>query len=169
MTGNGTGSDTIVNSGLTNINTNGSPFPVTLPPINQRYNVNLPVANPAGSLALAILGSDYLVDLELTALQAEGEGRVVSTPRIVATNQREARILQGTEIPYQESSSSGAHDHAVQGGRAEPDGDPADHAGRPDHHGSAHHEGRGRRGSARPPMAAQFRASTSASSRRRSS
>ena len=108
MTGNGAGSDTIVNSGITNINTNGSPFPVTLPPINQRYNVNLPVANPAGSVALAILDSDYLVDLELTALQAEGEGRVVSTPRIVATNQREARILQGTEIPYQESASSGA-------------------------------------------------------------
>ena len=108
MTGNGTGSDTIVNSGITNINANGSPFPVTIPPINQRYNVNLPVANPAGSVALAILDSDYLVDLELTALQAEGEGRVVSTPRIVATNQREARILQGTEIPYQESASSGA-------------------------------------------------------------
>ena len=73
-----------------------------------RYNVNLPVANPAGSIALAILGNDYLVDLELSALQAEGDGRVISTPRIVATNQREARILQGTEIPYQESSSSGA-------------------------------------------------------------
>jgi type IV pilus assembly protein PilQ len=108
MTGNGSGSDTIVNSGISNINTNGSPFPVSLPPINQRYNVNLPVANAAGSVALAILDSDYLVDLELTALQAEGQGRVVSTPRIVATNQREARILQGTEIPYQESASSGA-------------------------------------------------------------
>ena len=77
-------------------------------PLASRYNVNLPVANPAGSIALAILGNDYLVDLELSALQAEGDGRVVSTPRIVATNQREARILQGTEIPYQESSSSGA-------------------------------------------------------------
>ena len=44
----------------------------------------------------------------LSALQAEGEGRVISTPRIIATNQKEARILQGTEIPYQESSSSGA-------------------------------------------------------------
>jgi type IV pilus assembly protein PilQ len=108
MTGNGTGSDTIVNSGIANINTNGTPFPVTMPPINNRYNVNLPVANPAGSVALAILDSDYLVDLELSALQAEGEGRVVSTPRIVATNQREAKILQGTEIPYQESASSGA-------------------------------------------------------------
>jgi len=81
---------------------------VPAPALPTRYNVNLPVASPAGSIALAILGSDYLVDLELSALQAEGDGRVVSTPRIVATNQREARILQGTEIPYQEASSSGA-------------------------------------------------------------
>ncbi len=86
----------------------GSALPVPVPPLPSRYNVNLPVANPAGSIALAILGNDYLVDLELSALQAEGDGRVISTPRIVATNQREARILQGTEIPYQESSSSGA-------------------------------------------------------------
>ena len=86
----------------------GSALPVPAPPLPSRYAVNLPVASPAGSIALAILGNDYLVDLELSALQAEGDGRVVSTPRIVATNQREARILQGTEIPYQESSSSGA-------------------------------------------------------------
>jgi type IV pilus assembly protein PilQ len=108
MTGSGEGSDTIVGSGIENLQTNGSPFPVTLGPIDQRYNVNLPVANPAGAFALAILDSDYLVDLELTALQAEGNGRIVSTPRVVATNQREARIEQGVEIPYQESSSSGA-------------------------------------------------------------
>lgn len=108
MTGTSAGSESIVNSGINNLNGNGTPFPVALGTANQRYNVNLPVANPAGSIALAILDSDYLVDLELSALQAEGDGRVVSTPRIVATNQREARILQGTEIPYQESSSSGA-------------------------------------------------------------
>ncbi|HUQ51985.1 MAG TPA: type IV pilus secretin PilQ [Gammaproteobacteria bacterium] len=86
----------------------GSILPVTAPSAGSRYNVNMPVLGPAGSIALAILGNDYLVDLELSALQAEGDGRVVSTPRIVATNQREARILQGTEIPYQEASSSGA-------------------------------------------------------------
>ena len=108
MTGSSAGSESIVNSGISNLNSSGSPFPVTLGTADQRYNVNLPVANPAGRIALAILDSDYLVDLELSALQAEGDGRVVSTPRIVATNQREARILQGTEIPYQESSSSGA-------------------------------------------------------------
>jgi type IV pilus assembly protein PilQ len=86
----------------------GSALPVPVPPASSRYNVNLPVPSPAGSIALAILGNDYLVDLELSALQAEGDGRVISTPRIVATNQREARILQGTQIPYQEASSSGA-------------------------------------------------------------
>jgi type IV pilus assembly protein PilQ len=107
ITGTGTGSGLMV--GAPQIGGAGGPAtPVTVPPIGSRYNVNLPVASPAGSVALAILGDDYLVDLELTALQAEGDGRVVSTPRIVATNQREARILQGTEIPYQEASSSGA-------------------------------------------------------------
>ena len=108
LTGDGDGSDTIVGSALDNLQNTGQPFPVDLPPIANRYNVNLPIANPAGSFALAILDSDYLVDLELSALQAEGAGRIVSTPRVIATNQREARISQGVEIPYQESSSSGA-------------------------------------------------------------
>jgi type IV pilus assembly protein PilQ len=107
MTGSGVGAGQMV--GIPSLGgPGGSALPVPVPPLATRYNVNLPVASPAGSIALAILGNDYLVDLELSALQAEGDGRVVSTPRIVATNQREARILQGTEIPYQESSSSGA-------------------------------------------------------------
>jgi type IV pilus assembly protein PilQ len=108
MTGTSAGSDTIVGSGLNNLNTSGTPFPVSVPPIGNRYNVNLPISNPAGSIALAILDSDYLVDLELSAMQAEGNGKIVSTPRVIATNQHEARIRQGVEIPYQESSSSGA-------------------------------------------------------------
>jgi type IV pilus assembly protein PilQ len=73
-----------------------------------RYNVNLPVANPAGSLAFMLLGADYLVDLEISAAQAEGRGEVISTPRVITANQREASIEQGVEIPYQESASSGA-------------------------------------------------------------
>jgi type IV pilus assembly protein PilQ len=108
MTGSSAGSDTIVTSALDNITNTGQPFPVQVAPIDSRYNVNLPVANPAGTIALAILDSDFLVDLELTALQTEGAGRIISTPRVIATNQREARISQGVEIPYQESSSSGA-------------------------------------------------------------
>lgn len=108
LTGTGSGSDQIVQSALDNLNSTGSPFPVAVGSADQRYNVNLPVANPAGSFALAILDSDYLVDLELSALQAEGQGEIISTPRVITANQREARIEQGVEIPYQESASSGA-------------------------------------------------------------
>ncbi|MBL8271828.1 type IV pilus secretin PilQ [Steroidobacter sp.] len=73
-----------------------------------RYLVNLPASNPAGRIALALLDSDYLVDLELSAAQAEGRGEIISSPRLITANQREATIEQGVEIPYQESSSSGA-------------------------------------------------------------
>jgi len=110
VTGTSNGSDTIVASGLANLNdpTNGTPFPVDVPPIDDRFAVNVPVANPAGTLALAVLNSDYIVDLELSALQTEGRGEIVSTPRIITANQKEARIEQGVEIPFQESASSGA-------------------------------------------------------------
>ena len=70
--------------------------------------VNLPVANPAGRLALTLLDSDYVVDLEITAAQREGRGEVVSAPRVITANGKEAIIEQGVEIPYQESASSGA-------------------------------------------------------------
>ena len=108
VTGSGEGSDTIVGSALDNLNTIGTPFPVDVPNIANRYNVNVPIENPAGRLALAVLDSDYIVDLELTALQAEGRGEIVSTPRVITANQKEARIEQGVEIAYQESASSGA-------------------------------------------------------------
>jgi type IV pilus assembly protein PilQ len=73
-----------------------------------RYNVNLPVASPAGSFALGILGSNYIVDLELSAAQAETRAEVISSPRVITANQKEATIETGTEIPYQQSASSGA-------------------------------------------------------------
>ncbi len=107
-TGTSTGSGTLTNSALDNLSNTGQPFPVEAPLINNRYNVNLPVASPAGSIALAVLDSDYIVDLELSALQAEGQGEVVSTPRVITANQREAVIRQGVEIPFQEAASSGA-------------------------------------------------------------
>ena len=108
VTGTGEGSDEIVDSALDNLNLFGTPFPVDVPNIGNRYNVNVPIENPAGRLALAVLDSDYIVDLELTALQAEGRGEIVSTPRVITANQKEARIEQGVEIAYQESASSGA-------------------------------------------------------------
>jgi len=108
MTGTSAGSDTIVQSALENLASIGNPFPVTFGTAAERYNVNLPVVNPAGVMNLAILDDDYLVDLELSAVQAEGKGEIVSTPRVITVNNLEAYIEQGVEIPYQESSSSGA-------------------------------------------------------------
>ena len=103
--------DTGLSSAITNLGKTGSIYPVGVPTGNDapgRYNVNMPVSNPAGSLAFMLLGADYIVDLELSAAQAEGRGEVVSSPRIVTANQKEATIEQGTEIPYQQSASSGA-------------------------------------------------------------
>jgi type IV pilus assembly protein PilQ len=108
VSGSGSGTNTIVNSALNNQQSTGSMYPVQLPALGDRYNVNLPVANPAGRLGLALLGEDYLIDLELSAAQAEGRGEVISSPRVITANQKEASIRQGVEIPYQESSSSGA-------------------------------------------------------------
>ncbi len=85
-----------------------SPPPVSLPSLSDRLNVNLPVAKPAGQIAFAVLGSDFLVDLELSAMQAEGQGEIVSSPRVITANQSGAVIEQGTEIPYQQAASSGA-------------------------------------------------------------
>jgi type IV pilus assembly protein PilQ len=81
---------------------------VGIPTAASRYNVNLPVGNPAGSFALGILGSNFIVDLELSAAQAETQANIISSPRVVTANQKEATIEQGVEIPYQQSASSGA-------------------------------------------------------------
>ena len=80
-----------------------------IPALSNRYNVNLPVTqgNP-GRIRLASLTGNWLIDLELSALEAEGEGEVISTPRVVTANQAEAFIQQGVEIPYEEATSSGA-------------------------------------------------------------
>ena len=77
------------------------------PSLGERLNVNLPaVAGNAGGWAFSILAADYLLDLELTALETEGRGEVVSTPRVVTTNQKEATIKQGVQIPYEETAAS---------------------------------------------------------------
>ncbi|MEO7072924.1 MAG: type IV pilus secretin PilQ [Rhodanobacter sp.] len=71
------------------------------------FNVNLPIATPAGQLGLAILGRNYMVDLELSAAQTEGRGEVVSSPRVITANQQEAVIRQGQEIGYVTYQNSG--------------------------------------------------------------
>ena len=75
-----------------------------------RLNVNLPVSGSTGSIALALAKLPFgtLLELELSALQAEGKGEVISNPRVVTANQKEATIQEGEEIPYLEASSSGA-------------------------------------------------------------
>ncbi|MEW5755681.1 MAG: type IV pilus secretin PilQ [Pseudomonadota bacterium] len=74
-----------------------------------RLNVNMPVTKSnAGRFAMSILRGTTLLDLEFTALQAEGRGEVVSSPRVITSNGKTALIEQGTEIPYQQASSSGA-------------------------------------------------------------
>jgi type IV pilus assembly protein PilQ len=83
--------------------------PTTSVPLTSRYNVNLPVSEGRpGSIGLSFLAGNWLIDLELAALEAEGEGEVISTPRVVTANQSEAFIQQGVEIPYEEATSSGA-------------------------------------------------------------
>jgi len=76
---------------------------------NEGLLVNLPVQNPAGALGIAVghLGS-RLLQLELSAMQAENRGELISSPRVTTSDQQEASIKQGVEIPYQEASSSGA-------------------------------------------------------------
>ncbi|HET7135947.1 MAG TPA: type IV pilus secretin PilQ family protein [Casimicrobiaceae bacterium] len=67
-----------------------------------QLNINLPVANPAGQLALTLinLGSGNLINLELSALEADNRGKVVSSPRVITGDNQKAHIEQGTEIPY---------------------------------------------------------------------
>ncbi|MGA0266664.1 MAG: type IV pilus secretin PilQ, partial [Lysobacterales bacterium] len=104
ISGDGRGADLL--NPATNPRDDGA---LDIPGIPDRYNVNLPSgASNAASIGLSFLSGDYLLDLELSALEAEGEGEVVSTPRVVTANQTEAFIQQGVEIPYQEGTSSGA-------------------------------------------------------------
>ena len=110
-TGTAAGTDQAIGSALQNVQSTGSIYPISVPTGStaaQRYNVNLPVGNPAGSIALGILGSNFIVDLELSAAQAETQANIISSPRVITANQKEATIEQGVEIPYQQSASSGA-------------------------------------------------------------
>ena len=108
ISGSGAGTDTMIDSIIDNLGTTGQVTPVEVPALTDRYNVNVPIEEAAGRFSLAVLERDYLVDLELSALEAEGRGEIVSTPRVITANQKEARIEQGVEIPYQQSASSGA-------------------------------------------------------------
>ena len=91
-------------------NADGTTYPVYsgLTAANN-LSVNLGAANPAGSIAFGLLSiSDLLLDLELSAMQADNKGEVISSPKVLTADKQTAKIMSGTQIPYQEASASGA-------------------------------------------------------------
>lgn len=110
--------DTMINSALSNrllgrpsglpVATPGSSGGnIISPALGNRLNVNLPAAAGAGSFGWSVLAADYILDLELSALQTEGRGEVVASPRVITANQREAVIKQGDEVGYVTISAAG--------------------------------------------------------------
>ena len=73
-------------------------------------NVDLGVtAAGASRIAFGLISlSDVMLDLELSALQSEGRGEVISTPKVLTGDKQKARVASGTQIPYQNATSSGA-------------------------------------------------------------
>lgn len=73
--------------------------------------INNGIVNSASGvlgLALKALPGGFMLDLELQALETEGEGRVISSPKLIVSNKKEAYIEQGSEVPYLAATSSGA-------------------------------------------------------------
>ncbi|WP_433738293.1 type IV pilus secretin PilQ [Pseudomonas putida] len=87
------GSTTIGTPGSTSTNT---PF------------VDMGAASNTSGIGIAFITDNVLLDLELTAMEKTGNGEIVSQPKVVTSDKETAKILKGTEIPYQEASSSGA-------------------------------------------------------------
>src|SRR5690606_27822840 len=69
--------------------------------------VDLGVGGPTGSFAIGYTGSDVLINMELSALESQGRGEVVSQPKVITGDKQQATIKSGTEIPYQESAANG--------------------------------------------------------------
>ncbi|QFU24778.1 type IV pilus secretin PilQ family protein [Shewanella eurypsychrophilus] len=81
-----------------------------IPALADRLNVALPAPAGAASIAfhVAKLADGTILDMELSALEQENKGEIIASPRIMTSNQKAAYIEQGVQIPYVESSSSGA-------------------------------------------------------------
>jgi type IV pilus assembly protein PilQ len=100
--------------GFTEEQAEGDNLPAADVPLNKRLNLDLvalpaSLASPAtAGIALARLGDGILLDLELSALESEGRAELISSPRLITTNQQAAVIESGQEIPYQELTTSGA-------------------------------------------------------------
>jgi type IV pilus assembly protein PilQ len=107
VSGTNVGTDSMISSNHPASSTTPTGY-VNFPTLDNRYQVNLPAANTNGSIGVSVLAGKHLLDLELSAAQNEGKSQTISAPRVITANQKQATILQGTEIPYQESASSGA-------------------------------------------------------------
>jgi len=105
VSGTAPASDNIVGTAATGATSTAA---LTSAALASRYQVNLPAANVNGSFGVSLLSGSHLIDLELSAAENEGKSETISSPRVITANQKQATILQGTEIPYQESASSGA-------------------------------------------------------------
>ncbi|WP_171287418.1 type IV pilus secretin PilQ family protein [Acinetobacter sp. SWBY1] len=77
----------------------------------QNLNVDLGVTSPGASrIAFGLISlSDFMLDLELSALQADGYGEVISTPKVLTADKQNAKVASGTQIPYQSSKGGGAN------------------------------------------------------------
>ena len=76
--------------------------------VDSGYAVDLPASNPAGMISTAIVGDTFNLNLALSAMESENRGEIISAPRVITANAKEAKIEQGVEIPYLEAASSGA-------------------------------------------------------------
>jgi type IV pilus assembly protein PilQ len=100
------GGDTAVNNTLGTAALTGTN---TSNPIPFGPSVNLPAGlHNAATIATVFRGASTIIGLELSALQAEDKGKIISSPRVLTADRTEASIEEGTEIPYQEATSSGA-------------------------------------------------------------
>ena len=110
----GAATKTVASDGSVTVTNSPTLFPInTTLRIADGGSVNLPAtprAGTAGTFALSLYNSNYtrFINAEISALEADGKGKVISSPRVMTANQIEAIIEQGTEIPYQQATSSGA-------------------------------------------------------------
>jgi len=86
----------------------GGPLYVETPRPGKELFVDLGVERVGSSIGLGLLRGGVLLDLELNAMEKSGNGEIISQPKVVTADKETARILKGTEVPYQETSKSGA-------------------------------------------------------------
>ncbi len=86
----------------------GGPLYSENPQLGKALFVDLGAERAGSSIGLGLLRGDVLLDLELSAMEKSGNGEIISQPKVVTADKETARILRGTEVPYQETSKSGA-------------------------------------------------------------